>query len=412
MGALLDILRVHDRLPTASEVRAIIREVRDHYEARLTSRGFRAILSSPIIEETIREQSVLIGGLAWAATVHFLPWLHQAYKILEVERERLHFLDCTCGAGPLNDDEHIRRDCAGHALMLRTDALAQHRQAKHLAYFEFKTTGWDSDNWAEQWETKPQLGLGTLDLEKRYGHECSELYIVGLSKGARKKDDRKEMIGTPLEGMKRQQTSLCYGYCRPGNPPQAKDDWKPAYKWIDAAGVEQYASKAHRRRGVWELEGSDWGVWRAYRGSDPTLDADEFWVRQLPPSVLDKICFVLGPLNRQDLQIQSLRRSMLSEELRWQTILWELYEYQQKFSWASPEFQQKLDELVPQSWNCRPYGKEHECEMVRICLREAGWEDPIGSGRYQPRLPHHRPETTQAISRGLLPEQAAEIEEE
>jgi hypothetical protein len=103
---------------------------------------------------------------------------------------------------------------------------------------------------------------------------------------------------------------------------------------------------------------------------------------------------------------------MLAEEIRWQGILWDLYEYQQKFPWASPEFQAKLDELVPQSWNCRPFGKEHQCEMTKICFRESGWDNPLAMGGYQPRLPHHTPETEQAVARGLLAEEALELDEE
>ena len=414
LDPLAKILRDHNRLPTALEVRAVIADVREKYERKLTKKGFRGgMFTSPIIEETIREQSALISGLIWVLTVHLLPWLHTNYKILEVEQERLHFLQCECGAGPLDQAHHDQRGCTGKALMLRTDILAQHRIGGHLAYFEAKTTGWDSDAWAEQWEVKPQLGLGTLDLEKRYGQEVSEIYIIGMSKGSRKKDPGNDSEGSAFEGMKRQQSALCYGYCRPGNPPLAKDDWLPSYMWINDAGEKKTASKAHKRKGVWHLTDSDWAVWQAYKGSDPTLPAEEFWVRQLPKSVLDKIVFVLGPMNRQDQQIQSLRRGFIGEEDRWQQILWQLYEQQTAgVGWATPGFQRLLDELVPRSWDCRRFGKEHECEFIPICFKHAGFEDPIGSGRYVPRRPHHAPELEQAIDRGLLPDEGEEIEED
>jgi hypothetical protein len=50
--------------------------------------------------------------------------------------------------------------------------------------------------------------------------------------------------------------------------------------------------------------------------------------------------------------------------------------------------------------------------MTYLCFREAGWEDPIATGKFQPRLPHHAPETAQAIARGLLPDNAEELEDE
>lgn len=412
LDPLLTILKAHDRLPTTDEVRAIVQDVRATYEAKLTRKGFRGgMFTSPIIEETIKEQSALISGLVWTLAVHFLPWLHQQYRVLEVEQERLHFLHCDCGAGPLDQAQHDARGCNGRALMLRTDALAQHRVGGQLAYFEGKTTGWDSDAWAEQWETKPQLGLGTLDLDKRYGREVSELYIIGMGKGSRKKDDKDE--GTDLQGMKRQQSALCYGYCRPGNPPLAKEDWLPAYTWTTEAGEKKTASRAHRKKGIWHLETSDWAVWQAYKGSDPLMPAEEFWVRQLPPSVQDRIVFVLGPMNRQDQQLHSLLRAMNAEEERWQQILWQLYTKQMEgYGWATPEFQTLLDTLIPRSWDCRRFGKEHECEFTTLCFKKAGWEDPIGSGHYIPRRPHHAPELQQAIERGLLPEEGEEIDEE
>lgn len=410
------ILQAHDRLPTTDEVRAIIATARNGYETLLTKKGFRGgMFSSEVITETIKEQSALIHGLIWTVALRFIPWLHQTYKVIEVEQERLHFLHCECGAGPLPQADHDARGCTGRALMIKTDLLAQHRVGGHLAYFEGKTTGWESDAWAEQWETKPQLGLGTLGLEKRYGQEVSELYIIGMNKGSRKKDQTKDLDeGHPLYGMKRQQSALCYGYCRPGNPPLAKDDWVPAYEWINEAGEKKTKSKAHKRRGVWQMAESDWALWQAYQGSDPDMVPEEFWVRQLPQSVLDKVIFVLGPMNPQIAQLDSLRRGMNTEEARWQDTLWRLYEFQTTTGkgWATPEFQHLLDELIPRSWNCRPFGKEHQCEMVPICFKHEGWQEPLSSGRFQPRRPHHLPETEQATSRGLLLAETEAIQEE
>lgn len=376
-------------LPTLEETRGVVAEVTTAHVAKVEARGYRGILGGPHTEETILEQTTLIGNELWALRLTFLEWFHQIYEVVASEEERLYPL------GP------------GRALMLRTDLLARRRGAQTLAQFEFKTTGWESDAWAEQWETKPQLGLSTLDTTERWGAEVTEIYIVGLQKGRRMKDKYDP------DGRKRQMSPLCYGYCRPGNPPLAPDDWVAAYEWIDVNGEVKRASRAHRRRGVWELAASDWPTWEAYRKADPSLTPAEFWVRWLPPNLLEKICFVLGPLNRQDTQLQSLCRSIDAEEERWQQALWQLYELQQTGAgWATPKFQAELDRLVPCSWACRPFGKEHECQFVRICYRHEGWQDPLGSGRYQPRLPHHEPERLQAVARGLIPDDAAEIDEE
>jgi hypothetical protein len=400
-----------DRLPDIHETRAIIADICAEYFARVEARGYRGILGGPDTEETIKEQAALISGLLWTLRLKFLPWLHASYRIVSVESERLHFLECSCGAPPLDQAEHIRRSCAGKALMIRTDLLAQRRGGTSLAYFECKTTGWDSDAWAEQWETDAQLALGTVDAEQLWGAEVTELYIVGLSKGRRAKSRYKD--DDEGDDRKKQQSPLCYGYCRPGNPPLANDDWLPSYEWVDANGETKRKSRAHRRRGVWTLGESDWPVWRAYANNDSELTPEEFWVRFLPESILDKTCFVLGPMNRQDQQLATLLRGFAGEEDRWQQALWELYELQASgHGWGSAVFESVIDRLIPCSWNCRPFGKEHECEFVRVCHKHVGWDDPIGSGQYQPRRPHHDPELQQAIARGLLVAEAGEVEEE
>lgn len=408
LEAYATLMQREDRLPTLDEVRAIIADLTDQYVTEVTARGYRGILGGPETEQTITEQATLIAGLAWAMRIKFLPWLHQTYRVLHVEEERLHFLSCRCGAPPLDTAEHIARNCDGQALMIRTDLLAQRRGGTSLAYFECKTTGWESEAWAEQWETDPQLGLGTLDAQARWGAEVTELYIVGLNKGRRVRD-RYEGSDDPR---KKQQSPLCYGYCRPGNPPLAQDDWLPSYEWVDEHGQVKRKSKAHRRRGIWELAESDWPIWRAYLTANPGLTPAEFWVRYLPENLLDRVCFILGPMNRQDTQLASLLRSIRGEEARWQQILWQLYETGQVWDWGTSEFQAQLDELVPCSWACRPFGREHQCEFVPICHRHQGWDDPLGSGQYQPRMPHHEPEGLQAVARGLLPAEAALAPEE
>jgi hypothetical protein len=409
LEAYASLLRHEDRLPTLHEVRTIIADLVAQYIAEVDARGYRGILGGPDTEATIAEQAALVSGLGWVLRLKFLPWLHQSYRVIAVEEERLHLLDCSCGAPPLDSDEHLRRGCTGKAIMLRTDLLAQRRGGSTLAYFECKTTGWESEAWAEQWETDAQLALGTVDAEKKWGAEVTELYIVGLNKGRRIRD----RYGDSDDQRKKQASPLCYGYKRPGNPPLANDDWLPTYEWVTENGETKRASRAHKRALVTTLTESDWPVWQAYQSSNPGLTPEEFWVRFLPESVLDKICFILGPMNRQDQQLQGLLRGFLGEERRWQDALWTLYELQtQGYGWASPEYQARLDELVPCSWACRPFGKEHQCEFVPICHRHEGWTDPLGTGHYQPRLPHHDPELRQAIARGLLPAEAEAIEEE
>ena len=406
VASIVALLVQQHRLPDVHEMRAIIAAIVGDYIARVDARGYRGILGGPTTEETITEQATLIEGLCWILRRKFFEWFHEHYEVIASEEERLHLLNCTCGAPRLDIAEHIRRNCDGKALMLRADLIARRRNSSTYALFEFKTTGWESSAWSEQWETKPQLALSTLDAQSLYGGEISELYIVGLNKGRRVKER------DDPDGRKKQLSPLCYGYRREGNPPLAPDDWLWAYEWQTEDGQTKRASRAHRRTGVWLLPKSDWSVYRAYHAQDPAMSPSEFWTRMLPESLADRICFILGPMNRQDQQLLALTRNILGEEERWQQALWELYELQLKHPWASDTFQARLDELIACSWNCRPFGIEHQCEFLSICHRHQGWDDPIGSGQFQPRLPHHTPELQQAIARGLLPEVAAAVEED
>lgn len=397
-------LRDKDQMPPVEAVREYIAEATAAYEKRIESRGFRGLLQSEKSDEVLVEQQTLLEGLIWTAVRGVIPWMHQTYRIVEAETESVYMLGCTCGLGSavLDPRLHAARTCAGIGMMLRQDVLAEHRTSHNLAYFEGKTTGWAGDNWAPQWETRPQLAIGTFGVKERFGREVTEHYILALYKGSRRASGEGE------DQVVRQDSATCYGYCRPGNPPLSADDWLPTYTWTDEDGQSRRASRQHRKRGVWELDQSDWPA-LAERVAGET--AVEFWTRTLPPSVVEKIAFLVGPLNRQDSQIESLKRSIAAEERRWQGILWELYQLQSDgWFWPSDKFQEAFDRLVPRSWDCRRFGAKHECEFKPICFRESGWENPLAASQFVPRRPHHDPELAQAVSRGLLPEQSEEEE--
>lgn len=405
-------LQHEDAFPTVEVIRGAINSAIASYEKRIEQRGYRGLLASEKTEVVVKEQGYLLTGLVWAACRTVLPWIHTNYRILETEGESIYVLDCTCGLGSavLDATAHDAKGCLGIGQMLKQDAVGQKREGGSLAYFEAKTTGWGGDNWAPQWETKPQLAIGSFGLFEKYGKEISENFILGLYKGSRKTTKPTDPFEDPVT---RQESPFCYGYLKPGNPPLATDDWKPAYEWIADDGTTQYARRPYSKSAVWEIENGDWPVWVKSHAADPSLTPAEVWVNSLPKSVLEKQTFLVGPLNRQDAQIAALKRQIPGEEHKWQEIAWELFDLKENgFDWASAEFQEKLDQLVPASWDCRRFGTKHECEFVDLCFKKSGWQDPLGSGVYLNRRPHHSSELQQAIDRGLLPEIAAEDEEE
>jgi hypothetical protein len=371
-------LRDHDRLPTDEEIRTAVGSALGQYETKIVDRGFRGLLQSEQADFILKEQQSLVEGMMWAFARLILPWLHHEFRIITVEKEEDPY--------PLGDGTI--------GLMQRLDVLAERRMTGALAYLDIKTTGRSSDQFAEEWEIKPQLALNTLGCLERYGKEVTELYVIGLNKGYRKKGS---------DDVTRQESPFCYGYRRPGNPPLAEEAWLPSYEWIDEFGQTKRAGRDYKKAPTFEFYG---GV--------------EGWVKQLPESVLKKQVFLIGPLIRQNLQVEALARQIAGEEQHWQQRLWQLYEVQEALIaqgvpaaqvQSHPSFMANLDRLVPCSWNCRPFGAKHQCEFVDLCMQQPGWEDPIGSGKYAPRLPHHEPEKVQMTARGLMPE-GLEVEEE
>lgn len=396
-----------DQLPSRGLVRQAITAASEAYGRRIAARGYAGLLQSERSDYVIREQQTLLAGLVWAAYQTILPWLLQEFRIRSVETESIYVLDCSCGlsSAVLDARQHDARGCQGVGLMLRQDLVAERRVGSGGAYFEIKTTGSGGDAWAEEWETKPQLGLGSLGIKERLGLEITETYVIGLYKG------RRTLRGEGADAIRIQDSPLCYGYSKPANPPLAPDDWLPAYRWTDDFG-NHTASRAHQKRGIWELTQTDWPVWLQATQTDPTLSPSEFWATFMPESVLKQQVFLVGPMNRQDAQIASLKEQIVGEEHKWRQTLWELYGLLQVHPWTAPDVQLALDRLIPASWDCRRYGKAHECEYVPICFKQEGWQDPIGSGKFVARRPHHDPELAQAVARGLLPDQGDEGEEE
>ena len=403
-GHLFSYMQKTDQLPTTAVVREAVTLATNEYDKILTARGFRGLMASSTTEAVITEQCALITGMTWAFALKILPWWHKEFRTLQVEQEGLYVLDCTCGAG-IGAPASQHTNCHGIALQIRQDVIGERRiNPNILAYAEIKTTGKDFGPFTEEWESRPQLSLGTLNIPEQYqGRQISELWVFGLYKGYREKiyDDQDRIVG------KRQASVFCQGYRRPGNPPVAAEDWKPTYRYVNEQGQKKQVTKDYQKASIWELH--DWPIWLTNKAADPLMSAAECWARSLPDDVIAKQLFVLGPLNRQDLQVEMLKRQISAEERRWQQIVWALYN--SGLDWGTEDFQQLLDQLVPCSWNCRPYGADHACQYEPLCYRHDGWQTPELIG-FVSRTPHHTSELDQMKERGLVPTVGGVVEEQ
>lgn len=400
------------------------------YGATIGRRGFTGMTDQPGIQATLREQQYLIEGLIWAWVLEVLPEVLTRGRIVEVEHDDVYVFGCTCGLGdgipPYT--EHERRDCQGLGLQCKPDFLLETWQTGELEYHEFKTTSSDGPAFRDKWEVMIQMFAATLDAEARRSKQVGSIYVHGLLKGKRggayNKATGKYDLGPDTQG-----SILCYGYRKPANPPMEREEWAAEYEWTDESGGHRLP-KAYQKTGVWELPDS----LLTAGDQGPSSSKAEFWVKWIPAHVRRKQLVLLGPFVRQQLMVEGFLDECQGEEQRVQTGLWAAYEMGAgiladaypdlptdadtsrlwwEAVWPDPRFQSVLNRHFPRSYECRRFGSRMSCQFEDICFRREGWANPLETGRYQIRRPHHAAEREQALARGcVLPEEWADERDE
>ena len=378
----------HDQAPPEDVVRQIVADQTDVYDTLLRERGLAYFEDD--LGLLIQEQHALIRGLLWCWALDRLPQLLQTERIIHVEAEHGLVLPgtCTCGQPDSVTLAALHAaSCEGVCLNTRGDFVTEHRYAAGTyTYHEDKTVGQASDLWADKWETAMQVSVGTIGLEEALGITISQVFIEGHVKGARRRAYDKAT--KRYEGPEYQQSILCYGYRREALPPMQDEEWAAKYEWIDESGATRRLPKGFERAPAWEFP-----------------EGHEAWVRGLTSAERAECHRLVGPLEVKDAIRGGILRQIAAEEQRWQQTLWQLYEVATACGAgyrSHPDYLKALDQLVPQSWACRRYGKRHQCWAVPICFRHEGWEDPQGRLGMTDRVPHHVPELQQAIARGLI----------
>lgn len=330
----------------------------------------------------VEEQAALIEGLAWAAVRIFFPRLYAEYEVVSIEQEEEYVLECSCGLGDGagTGDEHEARECEGIVLMSRPDLLVRRKADRTLGYIEFKTSG-DVGNydWLQQWQDNVQLALGVVGAEKRLGEEVPNCFVVGFNKGWRKKGYHVE--SKSYTGAKKQDSPFCYAYRKEANPPLWEEDWQMEYNYTDEDGKARRLGKEYKKSPVWEGEFADRPAgWTKL----------EAWVEALPLEIVEKQILWVGPLPTPRYLVADLLEALGAEEKRWQERLWQIWEAQEK---GREEFLSALNTQVPQSFECRRWGKQ--CQYLPICRKEPGWEEAMsgqGGEKWVARRPHHERE--------------------
>lgn len=389
-AALATILQSKGDKTQPEVIRAAVRTAVEDYLALVTARGFQAGGSDDLVEE----QACLIEGLVWGWCRTMLPVVLREFDVVEVEREETYVVGCSCGVVARVHAAHSP-SCRGIVQMSRPDIVLRRRSDGKLGIHDFKTMGTISDDVVQQYRESVQMAVGTIGVEARIGKPVEHYYVHALIKGQYRREynpDTRE-----YDGPRRQASILTYLYRRPGNPPLYQSDWAPSFRYT-VDGKARQLSRDYIKEPVWQ---------QTFPESWPGSTAAEAWVRHLPETSLYPLFILIGPYQRQDFLIAQYLQSMEPHEQAWIDKLWRLFEAEQKLGWDSEEFQVLLAQEIPRSYNCWSYGQR--CEMYDICFRQPGWTDPVGSGKYVYRRPHHEPELAQMRERGIpVPDEVPE----
>jgi hypothetical protein len=304
-----------------------------------------ALLATPRLDGdevapwVIDEQVRLLEGMAWAWVRTRLPAIQAEFDVVAIEHELLWEL------------------APGIEVMVRGDALERRRADALLFYREFKTTSSGDGEWAKQFDTNSQILSNVLAFQEVLHEDISGVIIEGVIKGRRALDRAK---ASPFNGLRLQQSAFCYGYRYPGD--RYLTEW--------ARGATKVRS--------WEV--TDARTW-VYEVMDEAECASQFSV--VPPI-----------LPRPD-TLARWRRQMLAQESHIARALETL---------ALPGFssiealalvrQDILDAVFPlNDDHCHRYFG-YPCPYKDVCFDPVIGRDPLGSGLYVRRVPHHTTEVT------------------
>lgn len=400
------------QLPPRETIREFLITATHSYISRVTGRGF---LDAPTTdtERVVREQCALLEGMIWGACRTILPQLLLEYKVVLVEEEHVLVLACTCGLGDMvgRQFQHDARGCQGIGLMTRGDLILMRYVDSALTYLDFKTDGdvnkW---NWAEQFGVSIQGPLTIVAAEAYHDVQLTGGFMVlGLHKGWRKSGQEEDEFGNKVvtessSQQKIQDSPFVYAWRRPSNPPNWEEEWRFSWKW-KSPDPKTGELKGHTLQGKGFEKAPLWEAEFPMRpaGWSPV----EYAVEAMPEGLVRKQFKLAGPFVQAPEQRRSLLTGLVAEENAWRERLWKIYEaataaleqQPQANPLANSNFIKVLDEQAPQTRECWRWNKV--CEFYDMCKMGQVWQDPLGSGQFELRRPHHEPETLQALASGV-----------
>lgn len=335
----LSYLKEQETLPPREVFRDFVGQAIAKYKASAAAKGFDEVASEDV-GYVIGEQGALIEGLAWAGYRVLLPWIAQEFRVLAVEQE---------------EEFRASEDLI---MMSRPDFVLERKSDGEVGVVDLKTSAYLPDSMHGE-EHILQIAFGTLGVEARIQRPVNHYYIFTLIKGKR---------GSGREGageLKKQGSPLCYAYYKEADPPFDGEQWKWEYT---------------REKGFSKIP-----TWLSPRLQNAAAAAGmgtaEFLVMELmDQETVEGMVGMSPPWQRPDNLIKGLVKQVVAQEAEW------------AYKTAAVEAGADVDEMIPQSWDCRSfYGRQ--CEFRSVCFRnEMGWEKPESMSKFVARVPHHAPE--------------------
>ena len=288
----------------------------------------------------VEEQCALVEALVRGFVALRWPRLDREYKVLEVEKE--YTLDLGSGV----------------ELMTRLDWLVERKSDKRLYIVNFKTTKEANHFWVKQWPYDMQTISEVLPVEAERGVKLGGVLIEGLVKG------RKSVQYPRESGNWYHSNCLTWAWRKVGSPPLEEEQWAARYERIESDGYKHRLGKGWQRV----------PAWRDYPGG---IKAWVEWVLTYDPEAAESCFVTIPPILRDEHEIEEWKQATVEQELN----VWDAREEVK----LDPS---RLPILFPKhtaNGNCvRP----SECPFLDCCWSVSG-DDPLGSGRFQRRVPNH-----------------------
>jgi hypothetical protein len=301
------------------------------YETEVRARGIYGIDDSHM-EFLIAEQSRLLDGLVrgWVATR--MPLFLDRFEIHAIEQEFAFHLS----------PEIIQ--------MMRLDVIARRRSDGMLFIPDFKGTGTAASYWREGFRHNDQVNSYILAVQETLQERVGGMVIEGLIKGQRKEDTA---LSSPFHGKEVQYSPFCYGY-KHATSGEVQTEYTNRKGFVKIASWDHFTT----------IE------WMEKMGEETVRD--QFLVMEIP-----------SPEKRE---LERWRRQTVKQELRIAEGI-KLIEFACTTE-RELEREEVLDEYFPQTRsNCHRFNSH--CPFEVVCYDGVVESDPIGSGFFQAREPHH-----------------------